>query len=263
MSPDVGTVDQLGGVIGSVALTLPRIAAAFLVLPLVSGQNMPPLVRNSFFVSLAILIYPLAAAAPTGAIVSGTLPLIILKELFVGVCIGFLFGAPFWAVSAAGNLIDSKVGSNIAVLFDPIQGHETSLTGQLLAQLAAWLFLASGAFTLFLDLVMRSYTLWPVGHMLPPLTLLGQNLAIDQFGSLLTVALMLAAPALLVLSLIDLCLGLINRYAQQLNVFSFALAIKAWVATWIVLLSLGTFVEVITIRLFENRGLLRLLQRIL
>jgi type III secretion protein T len=262
VNPHLGPVEQLGGMIGSVALTLPRIAAAFLVLPLLSGQNMPALVRNSFFVSLAILIYPLAAAAPAVSVATGTWPLIILKELFVGVFIGFLFGAPFWAVSAAGNLIDTKVGSNIAVLFDPVQGHETSLTGQLLAQLAAWLFLASGAFTLFLDLLMRSYTLWPVGRMLPPLTVLGQNLAIDQFSSLLTVALMLAAPALVVLSLIDLCLGLINRYAQQLNVFSFALAIKAWVATWIVLLSLGTFVEVITLRLFEHRGLLRLLQRV-
>jgi type III secretion protein T len=262
VSLDVGTVKQLGGLIGAIALTLPRIAAAFLVLPLVSGQNMPALVRNSFFVSLAILIYPLAAAAPPVAAATGTWPLIILKELFIGVFIGFLFGAPFWAISAAGNLIDTKIGSNTAMLLDPIQGHETSLTGQLLSQLAAWLFLASGAFTLFLDLLMRSYTLWPVGHMLPPLTVLGQNLAIDQFGSLLTVALMLAAPALVVLSLIDLCLGLINRYAQQLNVFSFSLAIKAWVATWIVLLSLGTFVEVVTMRLFENRGLLRLLQRI-
>jgi type III secretion protein T len=60
-----------------------------------------------------------------------------------------------------------------------------------------------------------------------------------------------------------LSLGLVNRYAQQLNVFSLTLPLKAWVATWIVLLSLGTFVEVITRHLFVNRGLLNLLRPLL
>jgi type III secretion protein T len=39
--------------------------------------------------------------------------------------------------------------------------------------------------------------------------------------------------------------------------------LKAWVATWIVLLSLGSFVEVVMHRLFENRGLLQQLHRVL
>jgi type III secretion protein T len=74
---------------------------------------------------------------------------------------------------------------------------------------------------------------------------------------------MLAAPALVVMSLIDLSLGLINRFAQQLNVFSLTMPIKSWVGTWLVLLLLGTFLDVITRRLFENRGLLNLLRHVL
>jgi len=256
-------VEELGTTFGSVALTVPRIAAAFLVLPLVNGQNMPALVRNSFFVSLAIMAYPVAAAAPAAHSVAAVWPLIILKELFIGVFFGFVFGSVFWAVSAAGNLLDTKVGTNFASFADPLQGHETSLTGQLLTQFAAWIFMASGAFTLFLDLLLTSYAVWPVARMLPPLAAAGQSLVIDEFASLLTTALLLSAPALVVLSLIDLALGLINRYAQQLNVFSFAMPIKAWVGIWIVLLSLGAFVEVVVHRLFQNRGLVHLLQRVL
>lgn len=256
-------VEELGTTLGSVALTLPRIGAAFLVLPLVSEQNMPALVRNSFFVSLAIMAYPVATAAPAAHTVAAVWPLIILKELFIGVFFGFVFGSVFWAVSAAGNLIDTKVGTNFASIADPLQGHDTSLTGQLLTQFTAWIFMASGGFTLFLDLLLTSYTVWPVGRMLPPLAAAGQNFIIDDFASLLTTALLLSAPALVVMSLIDLALGLINRYAQQLNVFSLAMPIKAWVATWIVLLSIGAYVEVIVHRLFQNRGLLRALQHLL
>jgi type III secretion protein T len=166
-------------------------------------------------------------------------------------------------MSAAGNLIDTKVGTNFAATLDPIQGHQTSLTGELLSQLAAWLFMASGAFTLFIDLLMTSYTVWPVAQLLPPLRVAARELAIGEFGSLMTTALLLAAPALVVMSLIDLALGLVNRYAQQLNVFSLTMAIKAWVAIWIVLLSVGVFVEVAMRRLFESRGLLNELRRVL
>ena len=258
----MNSVQDLGSLLGALALTVPRIAAAFLVLPLLSSSTMPALVRNSFFVSLAIFIYPVAASGP--ALTTPALwPLIVVKELFIGASLGFLFGAVFWAVSAAGSLIDSKVGSNLAAVLDPIQGHDTSLTGQLLSQLAAWLFMASGAFTLFLELLMTSYTIWPVTRTLPSLAPAGRDLMIEQFGGLLATTLMLAAPALVILSLIDLSLGFVNRYAPQLNVFALTLSIKAWVATWIVLLMLGTFVEVLMRRLAENCGLLQLLRGVL
>jgi type III secretion protein T len=133
----------------------------------------------------------------------------------------------------------------------------------LLAQLVAWLFMASGAFTLFLNLLMTSYTIWPVPQMLPPLSAITEQRAIAEFSSLLTLAVMLAAPALVVASLLDLTLGLVNRYAPQLNVFSLTLSIKAWVTTFIVLLSLGTFIDVVTQKLFANRGLLNLLRQML
>jgi type III secretion protein T len=246
-----------------VGLVLPRIVGAFGVLPLLTGRSIPALVRNSFFVSLAILVYPLAAATPATGAGSVALPMIIVKELLIGLYLGFVFSAVFWAMSAAGNLIDTKVGTNFAATLDPIQGHQTSLTGELLSQLAAWLFMASGAFTLFIDLLMTSYTVWPVAQLLPPLKVAARELAIGEFGSLMTTALLLAAPALVVMSLIDLALGLVNRYAQQLNVFSLTMAIKAWVAIWIVLLSVGVFVEVALHRLFESRGLLTELRRVL
>jgi type III secretion protein T len=260
--PTAGFV-EIGATVGSIALALPRIVAAFLVMPLLNGQNMPALVRNSFFVSLAVIVYPLSAAVPLNAIATAALPLIILKELFIGSFLGFTFSSVFWAISAAGNLIDTKVGSNFASVVDPIQGHQTSLTGQLLTQLSGWAFMASGAFTLFLQLLMTSYTVWPVAQLLPHLAPRAEQLITDEFAALLTLSLLLAAPALVVMSLLDLSLGLINRYAQQLNVFSLTMPIKAWIATWIVLLSLGTFVEVITRRLFANRGLLGLLRHVL
>lgn len=249
--------DQVVGV----ALTLPRIAAAFLMLPLLTGENMPALVRNSFFVSLALVAFPLAAAAaPMSTGLHAPWPLVIVKEIFIGVAIGFSFGAVFWAIGNAGNFIDAKVGSTIASVVDPLAGHQTSLTGAFLSQLAAWMFMTSGAFLVFLDLLLSSYAIWPVGAFLPQLKAPAADFFIDQFSYQMTTALLLAAPALVVMSLLDLAFGLVNRYAQQLNVFTLTMPIKAWLATWIVLLMLGVFVDVVLRKLFDNKVLLTTLR---
>ncbi len=256
--------EYFGNNVLGIALTLPRITAAFLALPLLSSSSMPPLVRNSFFVSLAILVFPLAsAAAPYMAMGDGNWPMVIVKELFVGLAIGFTFGIVFWAIGAAGNLIDAKVGTTMASVVDPLAGHQTSLTGAFLTQFAAWLFMASGAFTIFLDVLLTSYQVWPVNEFLPKLHQAGEAFFINQFSTMMTIALLIAAPALVIMSLVDIGFGLINRYAQQLNVFQLALPIKSWIATWIVLLMLGVLVQVVLQHIATNKALLGILKNMI
>lgn len=256
-------VDQFGTLFNSIAFTLPRIAAAFLMLPLLNRETMPALVRNSFFVSLAIVVYPLALAVPFEGFTRTAWPFIVVKELFIGTMIGFLFSAVFWSLSAAGDLIDTKVGTNFTATVDPIQGHQTALTGKLLSQLGTLLFMASGAFTLFINLLMTSYSVWPVGRMLPSLNLRGEELITTEFSNLFTLSVMLAAPALVVMSLVDIILGLTNRFSQQLNVFTLTMPIKSLIGTFMLILLLGTYFQVVMRHLFDNRGLIRVLQHIL
>lgn len=251
----------LGNSVAAVALTLPRITAAFLMLPLLTPQNIPPLVRNSFFVSLAIVAYPVANAGDSLIQTESLLwPAIILKEIFIGMVIGFSFGIIFWAVGVAGNLVDAKVGATIAQVLDPVQGDSTSLMGRFFAQLAAWLFMVSGAFLIFLDLLLASFSVWPIASYWPSIEAQGQTFLAGQFHFLMTAALVISAPAMVVMMLVDLALGLVNRYAQELQVFTFAMPIKALIAIWIILLMLGGIVEVTLRRLGENRDLLNVLQ---
>jgi type III secretion protein T len=87
------------------------------------------------------------------------------------------------------------------------------------------------------------------------------HLFVGQFGYLMTAALLLAAPAMVILLVIDLAFGLVNRYAPSLNVFALTLPIKAWLATAIILLMIGTLVEFVLQRLGDSSGFLRLLQQ--
>lgn len=254
--------DPVGNAMLALGLTLPRIIGAFIMLPLLTPENMPAMVRNSFLVSLAIVALPVAmAGAPIEMMGAFRWGPMVLKELFLGISIGLCFGIVFWALGAAGSVIDTQVGLGMAQVFDPVQGHQTSLHGQFLSQLAAFLFMASGAFLVFLDLLLSSYTLWPVTSYFPNMHIGGMHLFIGQFSFLMTALLVLAAPAMVVLLLVDLSFGLVNRYAPQLNVFALTLPIKAWLATAIIMLMLGVYVEIVIERLVDNRGLIESLRR--
>ena len=255
--------DVFGNPMMALGLTVPRIAGAFVMLPLLTQQNMPAMVRNSFLVSLAIVALPIALAGlPAEGMAMSDMAPIVLKELFLGMAIGFCFGMVFWAIGAAGNILDTQIGMSMASIFDPIQGHQASFHGEFLSMLAAWLFMASGAFLVFLDLLLTSYSIWPVTSFFPVIQLTGMHLFIGQFSYLMTAALVLAAPAMVILLVIDLSFGLVNRYAPSLNVFALTLPIKAWLATAIILLMLGSLVEFVLNRLGDSRGFLRVLQQV-
>jgi len=246
----------------ALGLTLPRIIGAFIMLPLISPQNMPAMVRNSFLVSLAIVALPIVVTtAPPGTMSALSWPALVVKELFIGIAIGFCFGIVFWAIGAAGNILDTQIGMSMASIFDPIQGHQTSLHGQFLSQFAAYLFMASGAFLVFLDLLLTSYTVWPVMSFFPDIKIAGMHLFVGQFSYLMTAALLLAAPAIVIMLIIDLSFGLVNRYAPSLNVFALTLPIKAWLATAVILLMIGALMDFVLQRLGDSSGFLDVLQK--
>lgn len=251
-----------GAAMNSLMLSAPRIAAAFLILPILSREDAPPLVRNTIYVALAIAVTPFVSAA--AQVPKDFVPWagLIVKEIFVGAVIGFSFAAVLWAVSMAGDIIDTKVGTSMATVVDPLAGGQTSLSGALLSRFSGYIFLAVGGLTIFLDLLLGSYTVWPVQAPFPAMDLRGVEYFARGFGSMMSMAFMLAAPALILMSLIDLALGVMNRYAPQLNVLPIAMALKAWIASLILLLGLTAFVSVIVQSFDRNRGLLNVLQRL-
>jgi len=243
----------------SLAMVLPRIAAACLLLPYFTAETIPPLVRNVFFVSLALAVMPMVLAAPPPAMSGTALAPIVVKEIFIGVALGFAFSIVFWALEGAGQVIDAKIGASTVQLSDPLTGQQTTLIGAYMGRLAAYVFAAFGGLRLFIDLVLSSFKIWPVQAPLPDLAEVGALFFIDRFDELMALMLLLAAPVLCVLTLLEIGLGLVNRYAPQLNVFTLSLALKSWIAVVILLLTVGTIGSFTLDWLAGQRGLLQLL----
>lgn len=222
-----------------------RIAVAFAMMPIFSTDTVPAMVRNSVLVSLGLISLLIQPPLDTSIIGATEWVGIFSKEVFVGLIIGFFFGSVLWALEAAGQIIDTKIGATLAQVVDPLSGHQTSLNGAFLGRLAGVVFIFSGGLSLLVQVVMESYALWPIASTMPRLYPRGLALFEGEFGRLMLLATIFAAPVLTVLFLIDLCLGLMNRFAQQLNVFTLSLSLKSYAATGVIVLLLGSYVEAI------------------
>lgn len=244
-----------------------RIAAAFLLLPLFSQDVVPPLVRNAIFMSLAALALALQGPALLEMSQQGGLPwgsawglmLRLGREAFIGVAIGFFWAVLLWAFEAAGQIIDTKIGATMAQIVDPLGGYQTSLNGALLSRLAGWVFMASGGFMLMVGSLLESYALLPLHAQNLDLWPGGARLFESAFGRLMALSLLIAAPALLLAWTMDLAMGLINRFAPQLNVSSIASSLKSIAVLWLLWLQLAFLAQMLGDRLLLQPGELKLL----
>ncbi len=224
-------------------LSSTRVAVAFLLVPLFTTELLPAMVRNSIFLAIALLSLALQPSAGPIALTGTQWAILFAKEIFIGGTLGLFFAGVMWAFEAAGQLIDTKVGATQAQVTDPMSGQQTSLNGALLGRLASLVFMSSGGFMVMIGALLESFALWPVRAPLPGLEQGGVQLFESELGRIMLLTLLVAAPGLVLLYLVEGVLGLVNRFAQQLNVFSLAMSLKAVVATWIIWIQVTTLVQ--------------------
>jgi type III secretion protein T len=157
-----------------------------------------------------------------------------IKEVVLGLLMGLLAGMMFWTIQCAGFFIDNQRGAGQATETDPLSGEQSSPTGSFLFQSAVYVFFSTGAFLSFLGMVYSSYEMWPVGSVLPMELFSKPAFALffaGKVGELALDMMLLSGPIVVACLLTDISLGLINRFASQLNVYVLAMPIKSGLAS--------------------------------
>ena len=224
-----------------IGFCLPRLLAVLMILPVFSGQILTGITRAGIAVSLTLFIYPIVASgAPQieelGAVVAGA---ILLKELVIGLLIGFSVAAIFWAIESVGFVIDNQRGASMASSMDPMTGTQTSPLGVLFTQAFIALFFVGGGFLALLGALYESYLFWPVFSYYPNLNLAGADHFLGVLDMVVMLTVLLAAPVALAMFLSEYGLGLISRFAPQLNVFFLAMPVKSAVGMLFLVFYLG------------------------
>lgn len=229
----------------TVGVAAARFAFAFALVPVFSPTVIPAMVRNSIIMAFGLIALSLPHPFSPASLSAGEWLWLYAKEAIAGVTIGFFFGTVIWAMGAAGEIIDVKVGATIGQLTDPMSGMQESLTANLLSRFAQLVFVSAGGITLLVGTVMLSYAAWPIGP--GPLRIAPGAVTLfeQEFGRMFALAFIFASPVLLVLYVIDLGMGLLNRFAQQFNVFSLSMSIKGVAAVLVLMMMLPLLADAV------------------
>jgi flagellar biosynthesis protein FliR len=229
------------------------------LIPVFGGPSLPARLRLVLGLGLSALCFPLVAGrVPSGGPVMWVL--LSLREVGVGLVMGFVAACMFRAVEAAGRLTDIVRGANLAEVIAPGEGNRSSPLGDLLLLLAVVIFLEMGGAGILATALARSYEAVPLGAALPgPASLQAAALlVIVASAKLIEAAIGLAAPALVALLLADLALGALGRAVPQIPLYFAGMPAKALLGVGAVLAGLATLDSALTVGF---RGFLGLLER--
>lgn len=225
--------ESSSGLLLTVVVLSARIGTALLMFPMFAAGALPGSVRASITAGLAVCLLPVAGMGPMLALAQMdalSLSMLLGKEVALGFGLGLVGSAGFWAVHAAGSIIENQAGLSAATAVDPLAGEEDSLIGGFLVQVLSIVFLASGGFLTLLGALYESFRVWPVVDLSPRIDpaiwLQAGTRLIRAMGDL---ALRVAAPFVMLMLMVEVGLGLFGRYAPQFNVFFLALPVKAGV----------------------------------
>ena len=202
-----------------------RITALIVTAPVLGYEAVPVQVKVSLGLFLALVFYPLASNhAPQ--IDTRLIPLVIvaLKEISVGLLLGFVLSLILAGARFAGDIIGYGMGFSMANIIDPESEQSVSLISEFFYIVSMLLFLLLNGHHFVIEALQLSYTAVPIGG-LSLNTLLGAGV-IKLTAFVFLVAVKLAAPIIVALFLVDVGLGVLARVVPQMNVFMVSFPLK-------------------------------------
>ncbi len=221
-------------------LIFARLAIATSLTPFLGGRSVTGRVKIGLAFVVSMLLFSSVAPASVGEMDTIRVMSLLVKEAVIGGIIGFLAQIVFNSVQMAGAMIDYGRGMSQATFFAPQLESNVSLLGQLQFQAALVLFLVLNGHLFFLRALASSFQSVPILEF-PKFsagTLAGVEQMAHYTGDSLTIAMQLAAPALLTLFLVDISFGIIGKVASGFQVHTESQPVKALLGLAVVLLAL-------------------------
>ncbi|WP_083923075.1 flagellar biosynthetic protein FliR [Arsukibacterium perlucidum] len=211
-----------------IAETMPLIGLVVLRLsPVLLSVGMGPMQRIPMMVRLVLLlVFTIAVTmliGDTSPLIENKLVWVVVSELLIGICIFFTFQLIFAALSFWGRVVDMQIGFGAAGIFDPSVNTQESITGSIYILAGTALFFILGIHIDLIQILLKSYEAIPLGtglFYIPPLQLAA------LMTSIFSVALLIFAPVMILLWLLDMFTGFISRTMPQMNIYFVMMPLK-------------------------------------
>ena len=238
-----------------------RMTGLFILSPIFGRNNLPAVFKIGFSFFLAV-IFVNVNEIPTVSMSSNiTLyALYIIKELVVGLVIGYATYVIMSAIYLAGQMIDMQVGFGSVNVLDATSNIQVPLTSNFYYMYIILIFITLNGHFFIIQALFKSFELIPIES-------LGFNTnftpeLIDIMQQMFEIALRIAAPIIATIFVADVVLGVLSRTIPQMNVFQLGMPLKVIVGLAVIMV---TFVYANglteTITELMNEYMLRFLMR--
>ncbi|WP_047151657.1 flagellar biosynthetic protein FliR [Aneurinibacillus tyrosinisolvens] len=196
-----------------------RLTAFFVSAPIFSTRSIPTTYKIGLSFFLALIAFPMVkAGAPIP--VDWHYVYLAIKEVLVGLILGFIGTLLLSAIQIAGSFIDMMLGLAIASVFDPMTGTQSPLMGNFKYMLTILFILSVNGHHLLIEGVLSSYHVVPLDRWISGF---GNGslsaFLMQKFSYMFMSGLLLAAPMISSMFVIDVALGIVAKTVPQMNIF--------------------------------------------
>lgn len=236
MEVELSTVNQF---LADLLLPFMRISGMFIAMIGFSAKSIPPQVRALLAVMLTLIIMPIIPPSPIDNLVDVGTFMEVVRQLVIGVAIGFISMMVLNTFVLAGQVIAMQTGLGFASIVDPVNGINVPAVGQFYLILATLLFWTLDGHLSMIYMIVLSFDAFPIGEAW---------WTGDQFrdiahwgGWMFVSALTLSLAPIVSLLIVNLAFGVMTKAAPQLNIFSIGFSIAQVMGLFIIWITLDNF----------------------
>lgn len=225
------------------ALLLARMSAFVVFVPMPAMRGGLPTTRIVLALALTVLTAPLAMSEIGVEVVSSSaVPWVLLKaslaEASLGAALGVALRLTLEAFDLAAQALGFQAGYSYVNMVDPTSQADASILNVIFALTADLLFLATDLHLFALEALIDGLRVHPLGAFS---TRPADAMAIISLGGyMLEAAVRLALPAMAVLLLVDLTLGLLNQVHSRMQLVTLSFTLKLTAGTAVIVFMLPT-----------------------
>jgi flagellar biosynthesis protein FliR len=235
---------QINQFIGQYFWPMLRISAFYFAVPIIGARTVPARVRVLLSLLTAMLVSPLLPVSPIISFVSLEGMLMVIKEVIIGLSLGFTLQVVLHVFLLVGQFVALKLGLGFAAQNDPSSGVSVTILSQFYLLLSTLLFLAINGHLVVIQMIVDSFSSFPIGASGFGAT---QYLHIvSLFSWMFGSALLISLPLLTSMMIVNMSFGVMSRSAPQMNVFTVGFPITLLFGFVLMWYSLSNFLPLFT-----------------
>lgn len=216
-------------------LVLARMGGIFSFAPLLGNRRVLPQFKVGFTLFLCILLFPVMQKS--SIIIPSNIAdyfIILFKELAMGFVVGFSANFIFAGIQLGGQLIGREINIDGGAMFNPAANTNVTVIENFQMIFASLIFLVINGHHWLIKAFISSYNVLAIGNV--NFNPVFANKFIELSSTVFIIAFKICAPLLVTSFILTVILGIVERVAGQLHIFSIGFILKMGVGLFMMVL---------------------------